>query len=147
MRISDWSSDVCSSDLSYKTHAVLSRYPKSELALSTPPFENHQPLSESPASGTNEDGQEQGLSAPPVLVRPKGALRADVRNLSFWYGGFQALHSVNLPVVNNGVTALIGASGCGKSHLLLCFKRSNDLYTGTRSDGDIMLLQARKNRK
>src|SRR3546814_14570233 len=71
MRISDWSSDVCSSDLSYKTHAVLSRYPMSELALFTPPFENHQPLSESPASGTNEDGQEQGLSAPPVLVRPR----------------------------------------------------------------------------
>src|SRR3546814_5195908 len=104
----------------------------SELALSTPPFENHQPWSESPASGTNEDGQEQGLSAPPVLVRPKGALRADVRNLSFWYGGFQALHSVNLPVVNNGVTALIGASGCGKSTLLRCFNRMHDLYPGTR---------------
>src|SRR3546814_16978883 len=123
MRISDWSSDVCSSDLSYKTHAVLSRYPKSELALSTPPFENHQPLSESPASGTNEDGQEQGLSAPPVLIRPKGALRADVRNLSFWYGGFQAFDSVNPTVVKNVVTALIGASWCGKIALVSFFNQ------------------------
>jgi len=118
----------------------------SELAFSTPAIEPYDPsLSRTSASSTDEDEREQGLMGPPVLIRPKRALRANVRNLSFWYGGFQALHAVNLPVVNNGVTALIGASGCGKSTLLRCFNRMHDLYPGTRYDGDILLLPEEKN--
>jgi phosphate transport system ATP-binding protein len=67
-------------------------------------------------------------------------LRASVRDLSFWYGTFQALKSVSLPVADRRVTAIIGASGCGKSTLLRCFNRMHDLYPGNRYEGQIVLL-------
>ncbi len=67
-------------------------------------------------------------------------LRADVRNLSFWYGGnVQSLKNVNLPVHNCKITALIGPSGCGKSTFLRSFNRMHDLYPGNRYSGEIKL--------
>jgi len=41
--------------------------------------------------------------------------KISVRNLSFFYGKNQALHSNNLDIAPNKVTAVIGPSGCGKS--------------------------------
>lgn len=67
------------------------------------------------------------------------AAKANVQNLSFYYGAMQALHSVNLNVADRRVTALIGPSGCGKSTLLRCFNRIHDLYPGTRYEGRIVL--------
>jgi phosphate transport system ATP-binding protein len=82
-------------------------------------------------------------SAP--LADRHDALKAEVRRLNFWYGGFQALHGVDLPVHERKVTALIGASGCGKSTLLRCFNRMHDLYPGNRYEGQIVLHPERKN--
>ncbi|PKO85028.1 MAG: phosphate ABC transporter ATP-binding protein, partial [Betaproteobacteria bacterium HGW-Betaproteobacteria-12] len=65
--------------------------------------------------------------------------KAEVRNLSFYYGAFQALKDVSLRVVDKQVTALIGPSGCGKSTLLRCFNRMHDLYPGSRYEGEIRL--------
>ncbi|PIQ38527.1 MAG: phosphate ABC transporter ATP-binding protein [Lysobacterales bacterium CG17_big_fil_post_rev_8_21_14_2_50_64_11] len=65
--------------------------------------------------------------------------KAEVRNLSFYYGDFCALKDVNLPVMDKQVTALIGPSGCGKSTLLRCFNRMHDLYPGSRYQGEIRL--------
>lgn len=73
-------------------------------------------------------------------ARISESLRADVNDLSFWYGDFQALKSINLPVADRKVTALIGASGCGKSTLLRCFNRMHDLYPNNRYKGSITLL-------
>jgi phosphate transport system ATP-binding protein len=66
--------------------------------------------------------------------------RAEVRNLSFYYGDNQALKDINLPVVDCRVTALIGPSGCGKSTLLRCFNRLHDLYPGNHYEGEIRLM-------
>jgi phosphate transport system ATP-binding protein len=66
-------------------------------------------------------------------------LKAEVNGLSFWYGAFQALNNINLPIRRNRVTALIGPSGCGKSTLLRCFNRMHDLYPLTRYQGDIVI--------
>ena len=66
-------------------------------------------------------------------------LKAEVRNLSFYYGDFKALKSVSMPIEEHKVTALIGPSGCGKSTLLRCFNRMHDLYPGNRYDGEIIL--------
>ena len=66
-------------------------------------------------------------------------LKAEVCDLSFYYGDFQGLKSLSLPVYKNRVTALIGPSGCGKSTLLRCFNRIHDLYPGNRYDGRITL--------
>jgi phosphate transport system ATP-binding protein len=65
--------------------------------------------------------------------------RAEVKNLSFYYGDKQALKNVDLPIVDRRVTALIGPSGCGKSTLLRCFNRLHDLYPGNRYEGEIRL--------
>jgi phosphate transport system ATP-binding protein len=67
------------------------------------------------------------------------ALKADSRNLDFYYGDFKALKGITMPVYENKVTALIGPSGCGKSTFLRCFNRMHDLYPGHRYDGSIHL--------
>ncbi|QQR81685.1 MAG: phosphate ABC transporter ATP-binding protein [Deltaproteobacteria bacterium] len=66
-------------------------------------------------------------------------LKAEVKNLNFYYGERQALKNINLPVLDRKVTALIGPSGCGKSTYLRCFNRMHDLYPGHRYEGEIML--------
>jgi phosphate transport system ATP-binding protein len=66
-------------------------------------------------------------------------LKAEVRNLSFYYTEIQALKKVNLPIAENRITALIGPSGCGKTTYLRCFNRMHDLYPGNRYEGEILL--------
>ena len=68
------------------------------------------------------------------------AIRARVADLNVWYGKFQALHGVNMPIQDTRVTAIIGPSGCGKSTLLRCFNRIHDLYPGIRYEGAIELM-------
>lgn len=68
-----------------------------------------------------------------------GDLRAEVKNLSFYYGTKKVLNSVSLPVWQNKITALIGPSGCGKTTLLRCFNRMHDLYNISTYDGEIIL--------
>ena len=72
-------------------------------------------------------------------------VRAQVNNLSFYYGEKRALNSVSLPLHNLGVTALIGPSGCGKTTLLRCFNRMHDLYPGNTYEGAIELLPEKWN--
>jgi phosphate transport system ATP-binding protein len=67
------------------------------------------------------------------------AMKAQVRDLSFYYGEYQALKRLSMPVYERRVTALIGPSGCGKSTFLRCFNRMHDLYPGNRYEGDIRL--------
>jgi len=66
-------------------------------------------------------------------------VKAEARNLSFWYGPRQALKNVQLRFFDRQVTALIGPSGCGKSTLLRCFNRLHDLYPGNRYEGELLL--------
>ena len=66
-------------------------------------------------------------------------LKAEVKNLSFFYNQVQALKHVNLPIAENRITALIGPSGCGKTTYLRCFNRMHDLYPGNRYEGEILL--------
>ncbi len=65
--------------------------------------------------------------------------RFETRNLDLFYGKFQALKSVNMPVKKHMITALIGPSGCGKSTLLRCLNRMNDLIHGVRITGNVLL--------
>ncbi len=62
-----------------------------------------------------------------------------VNNFSFFYGSFQALKELHLPVKANQITALIGPSGCGKSTFLRSINRMNDTIGGTRVEGEILL--------
>ena len=65
--------------------------------------------------------------------------KLQAKNLNFYYGQSQALHSVSLNFEENRVTALIGPSGCGKSTFLRCLNRMNDLIPGARVEGEILL--------
>lgn len=66
-------------------------------------------------------------------------VKAEVRNLDFFYGSFHALKNNNFLVPEKQVTSLIGPSGCGKTTLLRCFNRLHDLYPGNRYRGEIRL--------
>lgn len=66
-------------------------------------------------------------------------LKAQARDLSFYYGAMQALKQINMPIHDRCVTALIGPSGCGKSTFLRSFNRMHDLYSGNRYEGEIRL--------
>ncbi len=62
-----------------------------------------------------------------------------VSKLDLWYGTFQALIGVNMPVEKQKITALIGPSGCGKSTLLRVLNRMNDLIRGVKITGEVLL--------
>ncbi len=79
---------------------------------------------------------DQTMTQAPATETP---VRAQVRDLKFWYGKFQALNGVSMPIYDRKVTAIIGPSGCGKSTLLRCFNRIHDLYPGSRYNGEINL--------
>ena len=66
-------------------------------------------------------------------------VKAEVQEVSFYYGDFRALKGISMPVHERQVTALIGPSGCGKSTFLRCFNRMHDLYPGNRYEGRIVL--------
>lgn len=75
--------------------------------------------------------------AQPAAVAPTAKL--SVRQLSFYYGSFQALHDISLDIPAQRVTAFIGPSGCGKSTLLRTFNRIYELYPKQRAEGEILL--------
>lgn len=56
-----------------------------------------------------------------------------------WFGGKQALFSVNMDIFEREVTAIIGPSGCGKSTLIRCFNRMHETVPGSRFGGTILL--------
>jgi phosphate transport system ATP-binding protein len=63
----------------------------------------------------------------------------EVRDLSFFYGDFQALKGVGLSIEPKRITALIGPSGCGKSTFLRTLNRMNDLIDGVRITGTVLV--------
>ncbi|MDA0242115.1 MAG: phosphate ABC transporter ATP-binding protein PstB [Chloroflexi bacterium] len=65
--------------------------------------------------------------------------KIEVKDFSFYYGDFQALIDLNIPIWANQITALIGPSGCGKSTFLRSLNRMNDRISGTRATGEVLL--------
>ena len=60
------------------------------------------------------------------------------KNLSLWYGNFQALKNINIDIPDHSITALIGPSGCGKSTFLKTLNRMNDLVPTVKITGEVM---------
>lgn len=60
-------------------------------------------------------------------------------NLNLWYGQNHALHDINIDLYDNKITALIGASGCGKSTFLRCLNRMNDLVASAKIKGTVVI--------
>jgi phosphate transport system ATP-binding protein len=62
-----------------------------------------------------------------------------LKNFCAWYGDYQVLHSINLTIPRNQVTAFIGPSGCGKSTLLRWINRMNDTVPTARAEGELKI--------
>jgi phosphate transport system ATP-binding protein len=85
------------------------------------------------------------LSRPGVTAANRSAaagaagVAVEVRDFSFYYGERQALRALNFAIPRKAVTAIIGPSGCGKSTFLRSINRLNDLISGIRHQGDILV--------
>jgi phosphate transport system ATP-binding protein len=66
-------------------------------------------------------------------------LAIQTRDLSLWYGDFQALFNVNLDIKQGIITSLIGPSGCGKSTYLRSINRINERLGYVRIEGSILV--------
>ena len=72
----------------------------------------------------------------PVLI--DNQLAVELRNVDIYYGSYQAVKGVSLPIERNKITAFIGPSGCGKSTVLRSINRMNDLVPGARVEGEVI---------
>ena len=59
------------------------------------------------------------------------------KDLSIFYGDFEAVKKVNIPIFPQSVTSIIGPSGCGKSTFLRSLNRMNDFIQNVRIEGAI----------
>jgi len=61
------------------------------------------------------------------------------KDLDFFYGNKQVLKRINLGIREHQITALMGPSGCGKSTFLRSLNRMNDIISGVRVSGQVLL--------
>ncbi|GAB3841082.1 phosphate ABC transporter ATP-binding protein PstB [Micromonospora andamanensis] len=61
-----------------------------------------------------------------------------LRDVSVYYGNYEAVRGTSMPIQQNQVTAMIGPSGCGKSTVLRALNRMNDPIPGARVSGDVL---------
>jgi phosphate transport system ATP-binding protein len=92
-----------------------------------------------PVASVTEDG-------PQLIVKPSAVTGAEeasrevvftTTDLAVFYGDYRAVRDINLPILENEITALIGPSGCGKTTFLRCLNRMNDLIEGARIEGSV----------
>jgi phosphate transport system ATP-binding protein len=62
---------------------------------------------------------------------------AELRGVSVAYGGTVAVEDVTFQIPGGSIFALIGPSGSGKSSLLRCLNRMNDLVPSARVSGEV----------
>jgi phosphate transport system ATP-binding protein len=60
-----------------------------------------------------------------------------LENVSVFYGTYEAVRNITVPIRQHQITAMIGPSGCGKSTILRCLNRMNDLIPGARVTGRV----------
>src|SRR3712207_6105824 len=95
-----------------------------------------------------DDMTSSTVNRPSVQIAPPGA-RGDgdlgdgatpvmeLRDVSVYYGDYEAVRGTTIPIRQNQITAMIGPSGCGKSTILRSLNRMNDLIPGARVSGKI----------
>jgi phosphate transport system ATP-binding protein len=81
------------------------------------------------------------VHAPGTTVSGADSANASVmqlRDVSVYYGSYEAVRGTTMPIQQNQVTAMIGPSGCGKSTVLRALNRMNDPIPGARVSGDVL---------
>jgi len=74
-----------------------------------------------------------------AAVESDAPCKIEAERLNFFYGEKRALQEISIKIKPNLVTAFIGPSGCGKSTFLRTLNRMNDIITGTRVDGRVLI--------
>jgi phosphate transport system ATP-binding protein len=72
-------------------------------------------------------------------VETDGPCKIEADRLNFFYGETRALQDISIKIKPHLVTAFIGPSGCGKSTFLRTLNRMNDIITGTRVEGRVLI--------
>lgn len=65
--------------------------------------------------------------------------KISLRELTLFYGDYQALRGITMEIPKGEITAFIGPSGCGKSTCLRTLNRMNDLVNNCRVYGKVLL--------
>jgi phosphate transport system ATP-binding protein len=90
---------------------------------------SHPSISIAAPGGLGREASEPvAAAAPPIM---------ELRDVSVFYGDYEAVRGTTLAVRQNQITAMIGPSGCGKSTILRALNRMNDLIPGARVAGTI----------
>jgi phosphate transport system ATP-binding protein len=72
-----------------------------------------------------------------VSRQPSVPALMELRDVSVFYGDFEAVRETTIAIEQNRITAMIGPSGCGKSTILRTMNRMNDLIPGARVSGTV----------
>ena len=91
------------------------------------------------AGGSEYPMGAQGAEVQGTEIQVETPSKVEVKELSLFYGAYQALHDISIAVPACEVTALIGPSGCGKSSFLRTLNRMNDLIDGVRVEGCVQI--------
>ena len=89
-----------------------------------------------PATSTNIATKFEVKSRASLATAPT---KISVSNLNFFYGRTQALKDITVDVPGRMVMAFIGPSGCGKTTFLRTLNRMNDVISGTRLEGNVLI--------
>ncbi len=78
------------------------------------------------------------MSDTATAAAPSTTAAIESKDLSIYYGDFQAVRGVDLDIDTNRITAIIGPSGCGKSTVLRAFNRMNELIPNVNTTGEVL---------
>ena len=96
------------------------------------------------AAVTGDDGRRglsQGITVAEAARPHKGLTREKVfelKDVAVLYDGNPAVQEITFDVYKHNITALICPSGCGKSPLIRCFNRMNDLIPTAKVECEII---------
>jgi phosphate transport system ATP-binding protein len=89
-----------------------------------------------PRTSAGPSTQTAPAPAQPATDHPKAL---EVKDLDLFYGDFHAVKGVDVTILRNRVTALIGSSGCGKSTFLRSLNRMHELVPKASVDGEVLV--------
>ena len=65
--------------------------------------------------------------------------KIEIKKMNLWFRDNHVLRDVDLAIDENTVAAIMGPSGCGKSTLIRCINRMNDIISGCRTTGAVII--------
>jgi len=90
---------------------------------------------------SSADSADERREAPRSREESGEALPAKMRTVGLraFYGKAEVLRSIDLPIVDRQVTAVIGPSGCGKSTFVRSLNRMHEVVPKARIEGRVLL--------